>query len=49
LKNLLKKRINTFEAINQNKFLLTNSMLIKQEFTKMASDILTENTIPAIN
>ncbi len=32
MKNLLKKRINAFEAVSQNKFLLTNSLLIKQEF-----------------
>lgn len=42
MKNLLKKRINTFEAINQNKFLLTNSVLIKQEFTNalLQKDVL---------
>ncbi len=31
MRNLLKKRINTFGIINQNKFLITNSFLIKQE------------------
>ncbi len=42
MKNLLKKRINTFEAINQNKFLLTNSIVIKQEFTNalLQKDVL---------
>ncbi len=31
MRNLLKKRINTFGLVNQNKFLITNSFLIKQE------------------
>ncbi len=42
MKNLLKKRLKTFEAINKKKFLLTNSILIKQEFTNalLQKDIL---------
>lgn len=31
MRHLLKKRINTFEALNQNKYALTNSILLKQE------------------
>ena len=31
MKNLLKKNVNTFELLNQNKFLITNSLLLKTE------------------
>lgn len=45
MKNLIKKRINNFEALNQNKYLLTNSFLIKQELTNalFRKDILVSN------
>lgn len=45
MRNLLKKRINTFGIINQNKFLITNSFLIKQELTNalFRKDILVSN------
>jgi hypothetical protein len=43
MRNLLQKRITTFEAINQNKFTITNSILIKQELVNalFRKDILT--------
>ncbi len=45
MRNLLKKRINTFGIINQNKFLITNSFLIKQELVNalFRKDILVSN------
>ncbi len=45
MRNLLKKRINTFGIINQNKFLITNSFLIKQELANalFRKDILVSN------
>ena len=45
MKNLLNKRINIFEALNQNKSLITNSILIKQELTNalLRKDIITSN------
>ncbi len=45
MRNLLKKRINTFGIINQNKFLITNSFLIKQELINalFRKDILVSN------
>lgn len=43
MKNLVNKRINIFEALNQNKYLITNSILIKQELTNalFRKDIIT--------
>lgn len=43
MRNLLNKRINIFEALNQNKYLITNSLLIKQELTNalLRKDIIT--------
>ncbi len=58
MRNLLKKRINTFGIINQNKFLITNSYLIKQELANalfrkdiLASsiDISQSNNTTALN
>lgn len=45
MRNLLKKRINTFGIINQNKFLITNSYLIKQELINalQRKDVLVSN------
>ena len=43
MRNLLTKRINAFETLNQNKFLLTNSFVLKQELVNalFRKDILT--------
>jgi hypothetical protein len=35
MKNIVQKRINIFEGLNQNKLLLTNSILIKQELNNV--------------
>ncbi len=45
MRNLLKKRINTFGIVNQNKFLITNSFLIKQELINalFRKDVLVSN------
>ena len=45
MKNLLKKRINVFGILNQNKFLLVNSYLIKQQLINalFRKDILVSN------
>ncbi len=45
MRNLLKKRINTFEIVNHNKFSITNSFLIKQELVNALArkDILVSN------
>lgn len=45
MRNLLKKRINTFGLVNQNKFLITNSFLIKQELINslFRKDVIVSN------
>lgn len=42
---LLKKRINNFEALNSNKYLITNSILLKQEITNalLRKEVLISN------